>query len=130
MSKPTQDNRLLQMTRDTTRLPAQIEILEYIAEGLSAIAPPPPPPPQFIIRVTAADNNSGISFVQIGDDDQFNTFSEFSTTGGVTDIFWSVESSGEIYVRVADRAGNLSAVASEEVTVGEKVYLPIIVKNR
>ncbi len=63
---------------------------------------------EVIVRVTASDGNSGVTTVQVSHDEGFGQFSEFAFIGPATDIPWTLQPSGLVYVRVVDRAGNLS----------------------
>lgn len=80
-----------------------------------------------IVRVTAVDANSGVGWVQISHDEGFGQFSEFACFGPATDIPWLLQPSGLIYVRVVDRAGNLSEVISEQGSI--RIYLPFVARG-
>lgn len=82
-----------------------------------------------IVRVTASDDNSGVNKVQISHDMNFGQFLEFAFTGNTTDISWPLQPSGIVYVRVKDRAGNLSQVSSKQGTPYFEIYLPVVLKN-
>ena len=79
-----------------------------------------------IVRIKSGDDNSGVSRVQINSGENFSQFTEFTVTGSTTDIPWTLPPSGTIYVRVVDRAGNFSNIASGHGAY--KVYLPMIVR--
>ena len=78
-----------------------------------------------IVRVTSSDDNSGVGRIQISSTATFSTSTEFTTTGNTTDIPWSLATSGQVYVRVVDRAGNVSSVVGEQHFA---VYLPLVVR--
>jgi len=80
-----------------------------------------------IVRVTAGDANSGIDKVQLSDTPEFTQFSELPFVGPTTDIPWTLPASGEVYVRVMDRAGNFSLVGSGQRPANFKIYLPLVV---
>jgi uncharacterized repeat protein (TIGR01451 family) len=82
-----------------------------------------------IVRVTSSDDNSGASIVQISHSVDFVQYSEFAVTGPTTDIPWVLQSSGEVYVRVVDRAGNVSEVESEQGPPKYGVYLPLMIRD-
>jgi hypothetical protein len=82
-----------------------------------------------IVRVTAGDANSGVDRVQLSDTPEFTQFSEFAFVGPTTSISWMLPASGEIYVRVVDRAGNLSPVGSGQGPANFKIYLPLVVRD-
>jgi hypothetical protein len=79
-----------------------------------------------IVRVKSNDDNSGVSQVHLSSSADFALYTAFSATGSTTDIPWTLPSTGAVYVRVLDRAGNVSNVVSH---AGEwRVYLPLIVR--
>jgi len=80
------------------------------------------------VRVTASDGNSGVATVRVGHSADCDPFSEFAVTGGTTDIPWTLQLSGEVYVRVVDRAGNLSQVSGGQGPVLYRIYLPLVMK--
>jgi len=82
-----------------------------------------------IVRVTASDGNSGVTSVQIDHDEGFGQFSEFAFRGPATDIPWTLQPSGLVYVRVVDRAGNFSEVVSGFDSVKTRIFLPVVVRN-
>ena len=82
-----------------------------------------------IVRVTSSDDNSGAGVIQISHGVDFAQYSEFAVTGPTTDIPWVLQSSGEVYVRVVDRAGNVSEVESEQGPPKYDVYLPLVIRN-
>jgi hypothetical protein len=71
------------------------------------------------------DDISGVGRIQISSSSNFSTFTEFAPTGSVTDIPWTLVTSGQVYVRVTDRAGNVSNVVSDKY---HAVYLPLIMR--
>ncbi len=82
-----------------------------------------------IVRVVASDDNSGVSEVQISHNMNFDQFSKFAAIDNTTDIPWALQPSGIVYVRVKDRAGNLSRVSSEQESPYSEIYLPVVFKN-
>jgi hypothetical protein len=82
-----------------------------------------------IVQVTASDDNSGADKVQISHSADFAQYSEFVVTGPTTDVPWVLQSSGEVYVRVVDRAGNVSEVESEQGPPKYEVYLPMVMRS-
>ena len=77
-----------------------------------------------IVRVIASDGNSGVSAVQISHSISFDEFSGYPVTGNPTDIAWLLQPSGKVYVRVMDRAGNMSEVSTESGPANYDIYLP------
>jgi uncharacterized repeat protein (TIGR01451 family) len=82
-----------------------------------------------IVRVTAIDANSGVDRVQISHSAMFDEFSEFAFVGPATDIPWALQSSGEVYVRAVDRAGNLSPITGAQGPARYSIYLPVVLRN-
>jgi len=83
---------------------------------------------EVIVRVTASDDNSGLARVQISHSEDFGGSSEFGVTGGTTDIPWTLQPSGEVYVRVVDRAGNVSESESQQGPSRYEVFLPALLR--
>ncbi len=79
-----------------------------------------------IVRVTSSDDNSGTASIQVSDRSDFATHQSFPTTGATTDVPWSLQPTGMVYVRVTDRAGNLSAVRTAHGPGDHNVFLPIV----
>ncbi|MGD8398036.1 MAG: hypothetical protein PVG11_04210, partial [Anaerolineae bacterium] len=99
------------------------------SEPVVELVPPPlrgPAGADVVVRVTAYDENSGVSQVQIGDDPAFATYSAFPFVGPTTEVPWTLPASGLVYVRVVDRAGNLSAVAGAQGEMMYDLYLPLV----
>lgn len=107
--------------------PPEVTVVEIITQtgggALSAMAGK-----DVIVRVTTSDDNSGVSKVQLSHSADFARYSEFAVTGGTTDISWTLQPSGQVYVRVVDRAGNLSEVESEQGPPNYEVYLPLVLR--
>ncbi len=81
------------------------------------------------IQVTFSDDLSGVNQVQVSNQPGFNSSVEFSVQSQVANIPWTLQPSGKVYVRVADRAGNLSTIDSAQGPTSQvKVSLPIIYK--
>jgi uncharacterized repeat protein (TIGR01451 family) len=83
--------------------------------------------PNVIVRITASDDNSGVGVIQISNTPDFTQATEYVATGSTTDITWTPQSSGKVYVRVIDRAGNLSAETLA--TTHFIVYLPLVSRS-
>jgi uncharacterized repeat protein (TIGR01451 family) len=81
-----------------------------------------------IVRVTSSDDNSGTASIQVSDRLDFSPSQSFLTTGATTDVPWSLQPTGMVYVRVVDRAGNLSAVSPAHGPGDHDVFLPLALK--
>jgi hypothetical protein len=103
----------------------EVEIITQTAEGYAESVAGQ----NVIVRVTSSDDNSGAGTVQISHSEDFAQYSEFAVTGPTTDIAWTLQSSGEVYVRVVDRAGNVSQVESEQGPPKYDVYLPLVIRS-
>jgi len=79
-----------------------------------------------IVRVTANDDNSGVSQVQLSDEATFASPSTFDFTNRTIDLTWTLSASNTVYIRVLDRAGNLSPVSQLSVDLLHKIYLPVV----
>lgn len=79
-----------------------------------------------ILRATATDDNSDVGAIQLSNTPDFAQPSEIVAMGPTTDNTWTLQSSGEVYGRVVDRAGNRSAETLA--TTHFTVYLPLIRK--
>jgi uncharacterized repeat protein (TIGR01451 family) len=79
------------------------------------------------VRVVAEDGGSGVEAVHLSRRADFASFTAFDVDGGTTEIPWSLPVSGKVYVRVADRAGNVSAVETQR--AGWAIYLPLVVRQ-
>lgn len=84
---------------------------------------------QVIVQVTAEDDNSGVDKVQLSHSADFSSVSEFTMTGKTVNLPWTLQPAGEVYVRVTDRAGNISAVSRIQASVGHTIYLPLLLKR-
>jgi uncharacterized repeat protein (TIGR01451 family) len=82
-----------------------------------------------VVRVTTSDDNSGASKIQISHSADFAEYSEFAVPGATMDIPWTLQSSGVAYVRVVDRAGNLSDVQSGQGPPQYDIYLPLVLRQ-
>jgi hypothetical protein len=82
------------------------------------------------VRVTVEDANSGVSKIQLSNSPGFESFTEFAAMGETTDLPWMLPPLGEVHVRVADRAGNLSEVSSERVSRWWRTYLPVTLREQ
>jgi uncharacterized repeat protein (TIGR01451 family) len=79
-----------------------------------------------IVRVASSDDNSGAGTAQVSHDGE--NYSDFAITGSTTDIPWTLQPSGEVYVRVVDRAGNPSDVRIEQGPPNHLVFLPLVLR--
>jgi len=83
---------------------------------------------QVTVRVVASDDNSGIGEVHLSHNPGFEPFSGYPPTGDTTEIPWTLPESGEVHVRVIDRAGNRSEASSVKGSIS--VYLPLVLRNQ
>jgi len=103
----------------------RVEIIPQTAQGINAMQGQ-----DVFVRVTASDDSSGVSKVQVSHSAGLISFSEFAVTGSMTNIPWTLQFSGAVYVRVVDRAGNLSPVSSGPGPAHNRICLPLVVKSR
>jgi uncharacterized repeat protein (TIGR01451 family) len=82
-----------------------------------------------IVRVATSDDNSGAGVIRVSHDEDFAQYSAFAVSGPTTDVPWVLQSSGEVYVRVVDRAGNVSKVKGEQGPSKYEVYLPLVIRS-
>jgi len=106
----------------------EIKVLKPSAAGVLA-AGSPAADAGVILQVTASDDNSGVYKVQVSHEAGFGTYSDFDFVGPTTDIDWTLQASGEVYVRVVDRAGNVSETTAEQVALDYNVYLPLVLRG-
>ncbi len=78
------------------------------------------------LQISGTDDNSGVGEVQVS---VSSTFTTFQAVAAGTDIPWPTLRTTPVYVRVVDRAGNLSPV--QEVTYPEfyRIYLPLTLRK-
>jgi uncharacterized repeat protein (TIGR01451 family) len=81
-----------------------------------------------IVRVTTSDDNSGIGQIQISHWADFDQYQSFAPAGWRTEIPWEMHSSGQLFTRVVDRAGNFSEATAQVFAPEHKVYLPTIMR--
>ena len=81
-----------------------------------------------IVRVISSDDNSGVGEIQMSHLAGFTTYQSFLPTGATTNLPWSLQPSGWVYVRVRDQAGNLSAMSDAHGPAEYKVFLPAALK--
>jgi uncharacterized repeat protein (TIGR01451 family) len=98
-----------------------VEIIAQTSRGLNQ-----PSGQNVIVRVTSSDDNSGVGRIQISSSTNFSRFTEFAASGGTTDIPWTWAASGQVYVRVVDRAGNVSSAVG--IQPPYSVYLPLMMR--
>jgi uncharacterized repeat protein (TIGR01451 family) len=80
-----------------------------------------------ILRITGSDANSGVDRVQVSHRADLATFAEFPFVGPTTDIPWTLQPSGQVHIRVVDRAGNLSEISSGQgPTDYYEIYVPCV----
>jgi hypothetical protein len=104
----------------------QVTEVEIITDtvGLQAMAGQ-----DVLIRVTSSDDNAGTSEVHVSHKGTFETYADFEITGSTTDIPWTLQPSGEVYVRVVDRAGNVSEAVGAQGTPNYPVFLPLVLRQ-
>jgi hypothetical protein len=107
--------------------PPSKPIVEIVVGG--GLSQPIPMAEAVMVRVTASDPNSGVDRVQISDDLDFGTFAEFPFIGPTTEVPWALQETGEVYVRVLDRAGNVSVISGAQAQLDFYIYLPIVLRN-
>jgi uncharacterized repeat protein (TIGR01451 family) len=82
-----------------------------------------------VVRVTATDDNSGVSKVEISDDPDFETYWEAAVVTETTyiPIPWEPVGSEEVFARAVDRAGNVSEVKGS----GQyhALFLPLMIRS-
>jgi len=86
------------------------------------------PAQQVTVRVVVSDDNSGIGEVHLSHSADFEPFSKYPATGETTDIPWTLQDSGNLYVLVVDRAGNRSEINS--VRGNFAIYLPLVLRDQ
>jgi uncharacterized repeat protein (TIGR01451 family) len=106
---------------------SNVEIIPDTSEQMSVV---PGQSGSVVVRVTTNDDNSGVKSVQISDNVDFSSYSSFPINQSTTDILWNLQSSGMVYIRAVDRAGNLSAVSIERGNAREHIYLPTVLGNQ
>jgi uncharacterized repeat protein (TIGR01451 family) len=84
---------------------------------------------QVRVRVTGADDNSGVGSVQIANEANFSGGQIFPATGATTQVVWTVGASGQFYVRVLDRAGNASPGSLSQTPIWKYAYLPLVQRH-
>jgi uncharacterized repeat protein (TIGR01451 family) len=80
------------------------------------------------VRVVSSDDNSGTADVQLSDRADFASYQTFPVGGTTTDVPWSLSPLGLVYVRVSDRAGNLSLVSVLRGPGDHDIFLPLILR--
>jgi hypothetical protein len=93
-------------------VPPQIDEASFVAAGVVTNTSK--------VHVAASDDNSGVHMLQLSNQADMSQPVEVVMNGGSLDISWP--SPGPVFVRVIDRAGNLSAI----VLVQRHLYLPLI----
>ncbi len=78
------------------------------------------------VRVVSSDDNSGTAAVQLSDRADFASYQSFPVGGTTTNVPWSLSPLGLVYVRVSDRAGNLSLVSVLRGPGDHDIFLPLI----
>jgi uncharacterized repeat protein (TIGR01451 family) len=117
---PIQDDIIYDFTPPQV---TQVEILTQTQRTRAAVENS-----SVIVRVTAGDDNSGVGAIQISDYASFAPMFEYAVTSQTTDISWTLQSSGLVYVRALDQAGNASPVVVGREPGRGKVYLPLVVR--
>ncbi len=68
------------------------------------------------LRVTAADDNSGVATLELSNMAAFTASQQFDMTGQRTiTVPWTLQSPGQFYLRVTDRAGNIFTTTASAV---------------
>jgi uncharacterized repeat protein (TIGR01451 family) len=78
------------------------------------------------VIVTTMDEHSGVDVIQLSHSASFESFENFSVSGTKTQVPWSLQPTGLVYVRAVDRAGNVSDVKMGQGTRDNSTYLPLI----
>jgi uncharacterized repeat protein (TIGR01451 family) len=86
-------------------------------------------PRDVMLQIRGSDGNSGINRAQISHDADFAEFEEFEFVGPTSEFPWTLQPSGEVFLRLVDRAGNVSQAGSAQGDVSFAVYLPVVLKN-
>jgi hypothetical protein len=91
----------------------RIHGIEILSDTRHVLQPAPRPRlgDAVVVRVTASDDNSGVATIEVSDSADFANAVLHDVQGQVTDIGWTLAAHGKVYVRVVDRAGNVSAVS-------------------
>jgi uncharacterized repeat protein (TIGR01451 family) len=112
--------------------PPRIERLEFIPGAQNIQALKVESGNRGIVRVRASDDNSGAARVQVSHNASFTPDSQVSgwylMSSGAGDIPWTLQATGEVYIRVEDWAGNFTT-ASHTFALQFDVYLPLVLKD-
>jgi hypothetical protein len=67
--------------------------------------------------------------IQVSDDPDFGTYTEFVFIGPTADIPWTVQATGAVYIRAVDRAGNTSEISYGKGPADHEVFLPLVLRG-
>jgi uncharacterized repeat protein (TIGR01451 family) len=84
---------------------------------------------QVIVQVSASDDNSGICAFQLSHTPDFAGLPGDPPCSAATSQPWLLQSSGVVYVRVFDRAGNASPVESGQAEPLFEIYMPMLTRD-
>jgi uncharacterized repeat protein (TIGR01451 family) len=101
----------------------QVEIITQSLQGVSVMSGQ-----AVTVSVTASDDNSGVGTVRVSHNPNTD-YEAFNFYGNTTEIPWTLQPSGKVYVQVEDRAGNRSEVSSVQ-GPGHSIYLPLVLRKR
>jgi uncharacterized repeat protein (TIGR01451 family) len=79
------------------------------------------------VVVTTTDEHSGVGSVQLSHSAGFESYETYPVTSARTAIPWSLDPSGQVFVRAIDRAGNVSAVEVGHGLSNYPVFLPLTI---
>lgn len=80
------------------------------------------------LRITASDENSGITAVEFSNQPNFGAATAYPMTGTTLDLTMTPPTSGLLYVRARDRAGNHSLVQTLTSASNVQIFLPVITR--
>jgi hypothetical protein len=86
---------------------------------------------QVIVRAQVDDDNSGVVKLHLSNSADFAEYTEVNVTGSTVAATWTLQPSGQVYVRSVDRAGNTSTIQSAQGEIENgpfKIMLPLILK--
>jgi len=81
------------------------------------------------LRLTVHDDNSGVEAIHLSDSPDFATFSIVIPVTATVEVPWTLKFPGKLYVRVKDRAGNMTVVETGAIPPQAITFSPVITKN-